>query len=269
MRERTYLGKSKPWSEMVYSCLKLKSSMQCAHHIVIISRASLKYNLKTKTPKLPFYEKSHAFFKTRDTNVFSFGLHSLISRESPKRTPWPSYEKWVLITNTDSLVMGSLCLSNQPPMALSLGHTVLRLWRRSLQLAHHQISTGDHRWDTNSRTLCLPESLCTPTSHDPPAPQVSHQTIHTSCDRPTPWQCPLVNKRNNSQCMHHHPPLTEDNKTRRARRFHPHSRVSSVRKPSLKLIKIPHYLFLAGISMDGLLKIPTCVRKLLMVSIQI
>ena len=70
MRERTYLGKSKPWSEMVYSCLKLKSSMQCAHHIVIISRASLKYNLKTKTLKLPFYEKSHAFFKTRDTNMF-------------------------------------------------------------------------------------------------------------------------------------------------------------------------------------------------------
>ena len=185
MRERTYLGKSKPWSEMVYSCLTLKLSMQCAHHIVIISRASWKYSLKTKTPKLPFYEKSHVFFKTRDTNVFSFGLRSHISKESLKRTPWPSYEKLVLITNTDSLVMGSLCLSNQPPMALSLGHTVLRLWRRSLQLTHHQISTGDHSWDTNSRTLCLPKSLCTPTSHDPPAPQVSHHTIHMSCDRPT------------------------------------------------------------------------------------
>ena len=38
---------------------------------------------------------------------------------------------------------------------------------------------------------------------------------------------------------------------------------------SLKLVKIPHYLFLAGISMDGLLKMLLCMRKLLMVSIQI
>ena len=104
-----------------------------------------------------------------------------------------------------------------------------------------------------------------------PASPTSVPPHHTHVMRPTDSLTVPSGEQAQQLPMHHHPtpPLTEDNKTRRARRFHPHSQVSSVRKPSLKLIKIPHYLFLAGISMVGLLKMLTCVRKLLMVPIQI